>query len=110
MNGNLGGECPVDPRLREPGQNPAGGLKNIRKPYGLSAERGLPLPSKPPTGRSHCLMSALPVLSGRKVGGCLKKSAGKWIATRQPYHQIKDGEIATLSIPDHKEVAKERFV
>ncbi len=52
-------------------------------------------------------MPALPVLSGRKVARVFE-SLGWQVARQRGSHVIlvKDGEIATLSIPDHKEVAK----
>ncbi len=52
-------------------------------------------------------MPALPVLSGRKVVRAFV-SLGWQVARQRGSHIIlvKDGEIATLSIPDHKEVAK----
>ena len=52
-------------------------------------------------------MPALPVLSGRKVVRVFE-SLGWRVARQRGSHIIlvKDGEIATLSIPDHKEVAK----
>jgi predicted RNA binding protein YcfA (HicA-like mRNA interferase family) len=43
-------------------------------------------------------MAALPVLSGRKAVRVFEKRG--WQVARQR------GEIATLSIPDHKEIAK----
>ena len=52
-------------------------------------------------------MPALPVLSGRKVVRAFEGLG--WQVVRQRGSHIvlvKDGEIATLSIPDHKEVAK----
>jgi len=52
-------------------------------------------------------MPALPALSGRKVVRRFENLG--WQAARQRGSHIimvKDGEIATLSIPDHKEVAK----
>ena len=52
-------------------------------------------------------MPALPVLSGRKVVRALEQLG--WEVARQRGSHIvlvKDGEIATLSVPDHKEVAK----
>ena len=52
-------------------------------------------------------MPALPILSGRKVVRAFEKLG--WQVVRQRGSQIvmvRDGEIATLSIPDHKEVAK----
>ena len=52
-------------------------------------------------------MPALPVLSGRKVVRVFE-DLGWQVARQRGSHiiMIKDGEIATLSIPDHKEVAK----
>ena len=52
-------------------------------------------------------MPTLPVLSGRKVMKVFE-SLG-WEVSRQRGSHIvmtKEGEIATLSVPDHKEVAK----
>jgi predicted RNA binding protein YcfA (HicA-like mRNA interferase family) len=51
--------------------------------------------------------SALPVLSGREVVRVFE-SLG-WESVRQTGSHIimiKDNELATLSIPDHREVAK----
>ncbi len=52
-------------------------------------------------------MPALPVLSGRKVVRVFEE-LGWQVARQRGSHiiMVKDGEIATLSIPDHKEVAK----
>ena len=53
------------------------------------------------------MASTLPVLSGRGVVRIFEKFG--WQFVRQSSsHMImaKDGEIATLSIPDHREVAK----
>ncbi|GAA6618565.1 type II toxin-antitoxin system HicA family toxin [Scytonema sp. NUACC26] len=53
------------------------------------------------------MSSALPVLSGRQVVRIFEKFG--WQVVRQTgSHMImvKDGEIVTLSIPDHNEVAK----
>ena len=52
-------------------------------------------------------MPALPVLSGRKVVRAFEK-LGWQIARQRGSHivMVKDGEIASLSIPDHREVAK----
>ena len=52
-------------------------------------------------------MPALPVLSGRKVVRAFQK-LGWQIARQRGSHIIlvKDGEIASLSVPDHKEVAR----
>ena len=52
-------------------------------------------------------MPSLPTLSGRAVVRIFKKH-GWEIARQRGSHiiMVKEGEIATLSIPDHKEVAK----
>ena len=52
-------------------------------------------------------MPALPVLSGRKAVRAFEK-LGWQVARQRGSHIIlvKDGENVTLSIPDHKEVAK----
>ena len=52
-------------------------------------------------------MPALPVLSGREAVRVFEK-LGWEVARQRGSHIIlvKEGEIATLSIPDHKEVAK----
>lgn len=52
-------------------------------------------------------MPVLPVLSGRKAVGIFQ-NLGWQVARQRGSHiiMIKDGEIATLSVPDHKEVAK----
>jgi predicted RNA binding protein YcfA (HicA-like mRNA interferase family) len=49
----------------------------------------------------------LPVLNGRKVVRAFEK-LGWQVARQRGSHiiMVKDGEIATLSIPDHREVAK----
>ncbi len=52
-------------------------------------------------------MAALPVLSGRETKRAFEKLG--WLVARQRGSHIiltKEGEIATLSIPDHKEIAK----
>ena len=52
-------------------------------------------------------MPALPVLSGRKAVRAFEK-LGWQVARQRGSHiiMVKEGEITTLSIPDHKEVAK----
>jgi predicted RNA binding protein YcfA (HicA-like mRNA interferase family) len=52
-------------------------------------------------------MPVLPVLSGRKAVRVFEK-LGWEIARQRGSHIIlvKEGEMATLSVPDHKEVAK----
>jgi predicted RNA binding protein YcfA (HicA-like mRNA interferase family) len=49
-------------------------------------------------------MASFPVMSGRKVIRVFE-SLG-WQVARQPYHHGQDDHEATLSIPDHKELAK----
>jgi len=52
-------------------------------------------------------MPQLPVISGRDLVCALAK-AGWQMARQRGSHMIlvKDGSIATLSVPDHREVAK----
>jgi predicted RNA binding protein YcfA (HicA-like mRNA interferase family) len=52
-------------------------------------------------------MPALPVLIGRKTVRVFEK-LGWQIARQRGSHiiMVKDGGIATLSVPDHREVAK----
>jgi predicted RNA binding protein YcfA (HicA-like mRNA interferase family) len=52
-------------------------------------------------------MPALPVLSGRKTVRVFEK-LGWEVARQRGSHIIlvKEGEMATLSVPDHKQVAK----
>ena len=52
-------------------------------------------------------MPSLPVLSGRKLLRVFE-NLGWQVARQRGSHiiMVKDGEIATLSIPDHKEVAR----
>lgn len=52
-------------------------------------------------------MALLPVLSGKEVVRTFERFG--WSVVRQSSSHIimtKEGEIATLSVPDHKEVAK----
>ena len=52
-------------------------------------------------------MASLPVLSGKEVVRVFERFG--WEVVRQSSSHIiltKDREIATLSVPDHKEVAK----
>jgi predicted RNA binding protein YcfA (HicA-like mRNA interferase family) len=50
-------------------------------------------------------MPALPVLSGRKA---VREKLGWQVARQRGSHIIlvKEGAMATLSVPDHKEIAK----
>jgi predicted RNA binding protein YcfA (HicA-like mRNA interferase family) len=52
-------------------------------------------------------MPALPVLSGRKTVRAFER-LGWQVARQRGSHiiMVRGGEITTLSIPDHKEVAK----
>ena len=52
-------------------------------------------------------MASLPVLSGREVVKSFEKLG--WRVVRQSSSHIimtKEGEVATLSVPDHREVAR----
>ncbi len=53
------------------------------------------------------MSTAFPVLSGREVVGVFEKFG--WQVARQSGSHIilvKEGETVTLSVPDHREVAK----
>jgi len=52
-------------------------------------------------------MAKLPVLSGNQVASAFK-TLGWSIARQRGSHiiMVKEGEVASLSIPDHDEVAK----
>ena len=52
-------------------------------------------------------MPSLPIVSGRKAVRAFEE-LGWQVARQRGSHIIlvKDGEIATLSVPDHREVAK----
>lgn len=53
------------------------------------------------------MASLIPILSGRKVVRAFERLG--WQVARQKASHIvlvKPGEIATLSVPDHKEVAR----
>ena len=52
-------------------------------------------------------MPSIPVLSGREVAKAFEKD-GWTLARQRGSHMvlIKSGEMATLSVPDHKEVAR----
>jgi predicted RNA binding protein YcfA (HicA-like mRNA interferase family) len=52
-------------------------------------------------------MPPLPVISGRKAVRAFE-NLGWQVARQRGSHivMVKDGEMATLSIPDHKEVAR----
>jgi predicted RNA binding protein YcfA (HicA-like mRNA interferase family) len=52
-------------------------------------------------------MAALPTLNGREVIKTFAKDGWQMVRQRGSHMiLVKDGQIATLSIPDHKEVAK----
>ena len=52
-------------------------------------------------------MASLPVLSGREVVRAFEKD-GWQVARQRGSHviMVKEGSMATLSVPDHKEVAR----
>lgn len=52
-------------------------------------------------------MAALPTLNGREIIKVFAKDGWQMVRQRGSHMiLVKDGQIATLSIPDHKEVAK----
>jgi predicted RNA binding protein YcfA (HicA-like mRNA interferase family) len=52
-------------------------------------------------------MPPLPVLSGRRVVRAFER-AGWQVARQRGSHiiMVREGEVSTLSVPDHREVAK----
>ena len=52
-------------------------------------------------------MPQLPVISGRDLVRALAKAGWQMVRQRGSHMiLVKDGSIATLSVPDHREVAK----
>jgi len=52
-------------------------------------------------------MPALPVLGGRKAVRAFEKLGWQLVRQRGSHLiMVKEGEITTLSVPDHKELAK----
>jgi predicted RNA binding protein YcfA (HicA-like mRNA interferase family) len=52
-------------------------------------------------------MPSLPILSGREVVRALAEDGWKVVRQRGSHMiLVKDGNMATLSVPDHREVAK----
>jgi predicted RNA binding protein YcfA (HicA-like mRNA interferase family) len=52
-------------------------------------------------------MPALPALSGREVVKALSKDGWQMLRQRGSHMiMVKEGHMATLSVPDHREVAK----
>jgi len=52
-------------------------------------------------------MPALPTLSGREVAKTFARDGWQMLRQRGSHMiPVKDGHMATLSVPDHKEVAK----
>lgn len=52
-------------------------------------------------------MPALPTLSGRELAQVFAKDGWQMVRQRGSHMILKkDGEMATLSVPDHREVAK----
>ncbi|MDY7093804.1 MAG: type II toxin-antitoxin system HicA family toxin [Acidobacteriota bacterium] len=52
-------------------------------------------------------MPPLPILSGRQVRRAFERLGWTFVRQRGSHMVlVKDGELATLSVPDHKEVAR----
>lgn len=52
-------------------------------------------------------MAALPTLNGREIIKIFAKDGWQMVRQRGSHMiLVKEGQIATLSVPDHKEVAK----
>ena len=104
-------ECPSIPGCLSQGQTKQEALINIREAIEL-------LPGGPPgegnaadrrdgAGGGQRLMPQPPPISGREAVRTFEKFG--WLVARQKASHIiltQSGEIASLSIPDHKEVAK----
>lgn len=53
------------------------------------------------------MASNVPVLSGREVCSVFERLGWRFVRQRGSHMvMVKDGEIVTLSIPDHREVAR----
>jgi predicted RNase H-like HicB family nuclease/predicted RNA binding protein YcfA (HicA-like mRNA interferase family) len=104
-------ECPAIPGCVSQGSTRDEALANIREAIALClevrAERGLPLTIETRQIEVTVWMAILPSLSGREIVKIFQ--ADGWRIARQRGSHIilvKDGHIATLSVPDHREVAK----
>lgn len=52
-------------------------------------------------------MASLPILSGREVVRAFSKNGWQMVRQRGSHMiLVKDGNMATLSVPDHREVAR----
>jgi predicted RNA binding protein YcfA (HicA-like mRNA interferase family) len=52
-------------------------------------------------------MASLPILSGREVVRAFSKDGWQMVRQRGSHMiLVKDGNMATLSVPDHREVAR----
>jgi predicted RNA binding protein YcfA (HicA-like mRNA interferase family) len=52
-------------------------------------------------------MASLPIFSGREVVGIFSKDGWKMVRQRGSHMiLVKEGHLATLSVPDHREVAR----
>jgi predicted RNase H-like HicB family nuclease/predicted RNA binding protein YcfA (HicA-like mRNA interferase family) len=107
-------ECPAIPGCVSQGSTREEALANVREAIALClevrAERGLPLTIETRQIEVTVWMAILPSLSGREVVKVFEADGWR-IAWQRGSHIIlvKDGHIATLSVPDHREVAKGTF-
>ena len=104
-------ECPSIPGCVSQGKTQKQALDNIKEAIALClkvrAEKGLPLGRRDAASRGRDVMPTLPLLSGKEVTRSFEK-LGWTVARRKSNHIIltKKGETATLSVPNHQEVAK----
>ena len=103
-------ECPSIPGCVSQGKSREEALDNIREAIvaclEVRAERGMPLTIETQQVR-YRLMASLPAYSGKEVVRIFEK-AGWQLARQRGSHMIlvKAGSMVTLSVPDHREVAK----
>ena len=104
-------ECPAIPGCVSQGPTKDEALENIKDAIKLClevrAERGMPLTIESREVEVTPLMPPLPVLSGQEVAAVFEK-LGWSVARRRSSHIImtRPDHDATLSVPDHKEIAK----
>jgi predicted RNase H-like HicB family nuclease/predicted RNA binding protein YcfA (HicA-like mRNA interferase family) len=103
-------ECPAIPGCVSQGKTKEQAIKNIEETIALCLEvragRGAAADGRNAPSGSGRLMPALPIISGREAVRTFEK-LGCQVARRRCSRIImtREGEIATLSIPDPKELA-----
>src|SRR5436305_14850085 len=104
-------ECPAIPGCVSQGSSKEEALRNIEEAIALClevrAERGLPLPIETREVAVVACVPRLPILSGREVVKIFE-GLGWTVAGQRGSHivLVKEDQIASLSVPDHREVAQ----